>query len=223
MKAIKSVDPSRWQAIAAVLVAVALYALLPSRYTIGPTWVAPILVLVVLVPLLVMRFRSAEWSLQRAASITLIAVVNVFNLASVVLLVSDILASSSHHASGVQLLMAGGQIWLTNILVFALWYWELDGGGPYPRSRYASARECPNADFLFPQMNVTGGRGDCVPEDWKPQFADYLYLGYVTATAFSPADVMPLSPMAKMLMLVESLISLVTLALVLARAVNILA
>ena len=220
MKPLGITDSSRWQATVAVLLSVALYALLPPKYTIGPAWVAPVLVLIVLVPLLVMRFRSASWGVQRAASIVLIAIVNFFNIVSVVLLVTYIL--TSRHMSGVELLMSGSQIWATNILVFALWFWELDGGGPYPRSQQKAAREFSDADFLFPQMSSMAGQAACIPEDWKPQFLDYLYLAFVTATAFSPADVMPLSPMAKMLMLVESLISLVTLALVLARAVGVL-
>ena len=119
-----------------------------------------------------------------------------------------------------ELLTAGSQIWLTNVLVFALWYWELDADGPVPRSQSPSARECRNADFLFPQMNADPTRSPWCPLDWKPQFVDYLYLAFTNATAFSPTDVMPLTAMAKMLMLIESLISLVTLALILARSVN---
>ncbi len=214
-----ALDSSRWYATVTVLLAVALYALLPPRYTVGPVWVAPVLVLIVLVPLLIMRFRSARWGAQRTASIVLIAIVNFFNAASVVLLVYYIL--TSRHMTGVELLTTGAQIWITNILVFALWYWELDAGGPYPRSLHA-AREIPSADFLFPQMSALVGQTASIPADWKAQFPDYLYLAFVTATAFSPADVMPLSPMAKMLMLVEALISLVTLSLVLARAVGVL-
>lgn len=220
MKMLGIRDVSRWQATGAVLAAVALYALLPPRFTIGPVWVAPAIVLLVLVPLLVMRTRSVAWPAQRAASIALIAIVNFFNAASVVLLVRDIIMA--RHFTGVELLMAGAQIWLTNILVFALWFWEIDCGGPYPRSLCKSAREFKDADFLFPQMSSMAEHMPSVRSDWKPQFPDYLYLAFVTATAFSPADVMPLSPVAKMLMLVESLISLLTLALVLARAVGVL-
>jgi hypothetical protein len=222
MSVLRIGDSSRWHATIAVLAAAALYALLPPRYTIGPAWIAPMLVLIVLVPLLVMRVRGAEWKLQRATSIALIAIVNFFNATSVVLLVYYLLAASRHQ-TGAELLTAGAQIWITNVLVFGLWYWELDGGGPYPRSLHASAREIAGADFLFPQMAANPGQAACIAADWKPQFVDYLYLAFVTATALSPADVMPLSPMAKMLMLLEGLISLVTLALVLARAVNVLA
>ncbi len=212
-------DHSRWHATFAILVAVLLYALLPPRYTIGPVWVAPALVLLVLVPVIFMRARQSQTMLQRAASIGLIAIVNFFNAVSVVLLVRALL-TPTHGQSGVELLTAGSQIWLTNVLVFALWYWELDADGPVPRSQSPSARECRNADFLFPQMNADPTRSPWCPLDWKPQFVDYLYLAFTNATAFSPTDVMPLTAMAKMLMLIESLISLVTLALILARSVN---
>lgn len=219
MNVLDPYDSSRWWALFAVLLAVALYVLLPPRYTVGPIWIAPVLVLVVLGPLLFMRFRRADARKQRTASIVLIAIVNFFNAASVVLLVYDILRGA--RTSGTELVTAGSQIWLTNILVFALWYWELDGGGPFARSGYSAARDVPDADFLFPQMSLEGAM-PAIPADWKAHFADYLYLAFCTATAFSPADVMPVSPMAKMLMLLEAGISLVTLALVLARAVNVL-
>jgi uncharacterized membrane protein len=215
-------DHSRWHATAAVVLAVLLYELLPPRFTVGPLWVAPIAVLVFLVPLVIMRVRGGHSTTQRAASIVLIAIVNFFNIVSIVLLITDIL-TKVRQLTGAELLVAGAQIWLTNVIVFALWYWELDGGGPFPRALQISARDVPAADFLFPQMNVEAERMACMASDWKPQFLDYLYLSFTNATAFSPTDVMPLSTMAKMLMLVESLMSHVTLALVLARSVNILA
>ncbi|HEY9085339.1 MAG TPA: hypothetical protein VIN40_05300 [Candidatus Tyrphobacter sp.] len=214
-------DHSRWHATLAILAAMLLYALLPARFTIGPVWVGPALVLIVLVPLIVMRARQSRSMLQRAASIVLIAIVNFFNAVSVVLLVHT-LVTQAHQQTGAELLLSGSQIWLTNVLVFSLWFWELDGDGPVPRSLAACAKDVSNADFLFPQMSADPARNPWVPTDWKPQFVDYLYLAFTNATAFSPTDVMPLTPMAKMLMLVESLISLVTLALILARSVNII-
>lgn len=214
-------DQSRWHATAAVVAALLLYEFLPPRFTIGPLWVAPALVLIVLVPLVVMRARGSRSTLQRAASIGLIAIVNVFNAISVVLLIYGLL-NEPRHTTGAQLLIAGSQIWLTNVLVFALWFWELDCGGPVPRSLAARARDFRGADFLFPQMSADPERIAWSPKDWKPQFLDYLYLAFTNATAFSPTDVMPLSSMAKMLMAIESLLSLVTLALILARSVNII-
>lgn len=215
----RTFDRSRAQAIAAVLVAVTLYELLPQRLIAGPLWIAPVFVLAVLVPLIVMHARGVHFQRLRLTAIAMIAVVNFFNIASVALLVRELL-HGSWHATGSELLLAGSQIWLTNVIVFGLWYWELDGGGPFLRSQEPSARESTNVDFLFPQMAVNPAYSPWIARDWKPQFADYLYLAFVTATAFSPADVMPVSTMAKMLMLVEALVSLVTITLVLARAVG---
>ncbi len=113
-----------------------------------------------------------------------------------------------------QLIVAGVLIWLTNFLIFALWYWELDRGGPGRRA--AGHDGAP--DFLFPQM--TDDRIE--PEGWRPQFIDYLYVSLTNATAFSPTDTMPLTPMAKSVMGIQSLVSLVTIGLIVSRAVNIL-
>lgn len=200
-----------------------LYTLLPGRLTIGPAWVAPALVLVILIPLVVFASRTGVQTMrQRVAAITMVAIVNFFNAVSVVLLVYDLVNSGHHSINGVQLLIAGSQIWLTNILVFSLWFWELDGGGPSARDRATCARDFHDADFLFPQMSANPARATWTTPDWKPQFLDYFYLGFTNATAFSPTDVMPLTRMAKMLMLIQASISLVTIALILARSVNII-
>jgi hypothetical protein len=119
----------------------------------------------------------------------------------------------AHRGQGHQLIIAGSAIWLTNVLIFSLWYWEVDRGGPGRR-----AAGCDNSpDFLFPQM--TEGR---LCPGWRPQFVDYLYVSLTNAAAFSPTDTMPLSGQVKMLMGLQSLISLVTIGLVVSRAVNIL-
>jgi hypothetical protein len=206
---------SRWPATFAVLAALALYVTLPAKLTYGPAWFVPAVELALLVPLmLVAPVRTAAappW--QRAAAIALIAVVNLANLASLVLLVR-LLVLGGGHVIGGQLLLGAAQIWTTNILVFALWYWELDRGGPGARQ---SATH-PAPDFLFPQM-VTPA---CAPPHWAPRFIDYLFVAFTNATAFSPTDTMPLTPWAKMLMLLQASASLLTVALVAARAVNIL-
>jgi uncharacterized membrane protein len=217
----------RWHASLAVLGAVALYITLPPRLTIGPVWVAPLLVLLVLVPLLILApRRHIDTRRIRFASILLIAIVNFFNLASVLLLVSSLFHPEKGPAhSAASLLRTGLQIWLTNILVFALWYWELDGDGPEMRARADSATDVKNADFLFPQMQMAIAGKDtppCIDPSWKPKFYDYLYLSFTDSTAFSPADVMPLTRWAKALMTVEALISLITVAIVLARSINVI-
>ncbi|MBV8281277.1 MAG: hypothetical protein JO347_04340 [Candidatus Eremiobacteraeota bacterium] len=223
-------DEPRWHASLAVLAAMALYITLPPRLTIGPVWVAPLLILMLLVPLSILSpHRHRETRRTRFWSILLIAIVNFFNLASVLLLVASFFhpVKSAEHTPGI-LLRTGSQIWATNILVFALWFWELDGDGPDARAHASTATEIKNADFLFPQMQMTiaGGGGEnpaCIDPLWKPQFADYLYLGFTNATAFSPTDVMPLSRWAKLLMTIEAVISLITIVIVVARAINAIA
>jgi uncharacterized membrane protein len=124
------------------------------------------------------------------------------------------LVHGTEHATASRLLMSGGAIWLTNVIVFALWYWELDRGGPVAR---AMAMQ-PYPDFLFAQMQSP----ELAPPQWEPAFVDYLYLSFTNATAFSPTDVLPMSRWAKCTMMLQSAVSLATVALVIARAVNIL-
>jgi uncharacterized membrane protein len=217
----------RWHASLAVLAAMALYITLPPRLTIGPVWTAPMLVLLLLVPLSVLApRRHSETRRMRFWSILLIAIVNFFNLVSVLLLIAGLFhpQKAALHTPA-NLLRTGAQIWLTNILVFGLWFWELDGDGPEARAHANAATEFQNADFLFPQMQLTiasGGTSQCIDPLWKPQFFDYLYLSFTNSTAFSPADVMPLSRWAKALMSLEALISLITVAIVLARTVSLI-
>jgi hypothetical protein len=198
-----------------VIAALALYVTLPEHFVLGPRWLIPSLELALLVPLSIIAPRRThdEKPWRRLAAIALIAIINAANVASLVFLVRFLIGSAGK-ATGTQLLVSSTEIWLTNILVFALWYWELDRGGPKNRLT-ASTRA---ADFLFPQM-VTPG---CAVYGWMPHFVDYFYVSFTNATAFSPTDTMPLSPYAKMLMAVQALTSLLTVALVAARAVNIL-
>jgi uncharacterized membrane protein len=111
------------------------------------------------------------------------------------------------------LLVIGGNIWVTNIVVFSIWYWELDRGGPGARAQGERDR----ADFLFPQMTI-----DDMAHDWEPEYLDYLYVAFTNATAFSPTDTLPLSRWSKMAMMLQSAVSLAVGALIVARAVNIL-
>jgi hypothetical protein len=218
----------RWHASVAVLLALALYITLPPRLTIGPVWVAPLLVLAILVPLsIVSPRRHRETRRTRFWGILSIAIVNFFNAASVLLLINSFFhpVKAAALQSAAVLLRHGMQIWITNILVFALWFWELDGGGPEARAHAQAATNVKNADFLFPQMQlamVGGGSSPCVDPRWKATFFDYLYTAFTNATAFSPTDTMPLSRWAKFLMLTEAMISLITIAIVLARAVSLI-
>jgi uncharacterized membrane protein len=151
--------------------------------------------------------------LLRVVGLGLIAVISAANAWSVALLV-DWLISGPNAPNATELLRSGAAVWLTNVFVFALWYWELDRGGPAARS--AGRRDLP--DFEFAQMTEKSP----APADWEPHLVDYLYLSFTNATAFSPTDVLPLSRWAKLTMMLQSAVSLVTVALVIARAVNVL-
>jgi hypothetical protein len=150
---------------------------------------------------------------QRLVSILLVGVIQISNLVSLVLLVDTLLHGASK-ATGEALILEAGKIWLTNILVFGFWYWEMDRGGPGLRHQHTAH----SPDFLFAQMTAPS----VAPAEWLPSFPDYVYLAFTNATAFSPTDTLPLTTRAKSLMLAQALISLLTIALVAARAVNIL-
>lgn len=205
---------SAWPAQAAVLAAIALQVLLPRRLAVGPTWLMPVLEGALLLGLALATPRELEHEhpLRRGLALGLTALVSGANVTSLVLLSRDLL----HHGSpnGRQLIIAGALIWLTNVIIFGLWYWETDRGGPGKR---AAAEDGP-PDLLFPQMNDDRIQ----PANWRPQFIDYLYVSLTNAAAFSPTDTLPLSPTAKSVMGLQSLVSLVTIGLIVARAVNIL-
>ncbi len=165
----------RWHASLAVVCALMLYITLPPRLIIGPSWVAAVLILLVLLPLSILApRRHRETRGLRFGSIILIALVNFFNLASVLLLIAGFFnPEKARMHSAAEILRTGSQIWVTNILVFALWYWELDGDGPDTRAHANAATEFENADFLFPQMQMTiasGSNSRCIDPLWKPQF-----------------------------------------------------
>lgn len=205
---------SRWPATAAVILALGLQAALPGRLTIGPWWVVPALEAALVVPLMIVNPSrlSRESRDARVLSLALIGLVNGANIASLALLVH--LLVNGAKANGKQLILAAVGIWLTQVLVFALWYWETDRGGPVART----TADHPPPDLLFPQMENPAVQR----HPWYPTFVDYLYVSLTNSTAFSPTDTMPLSARAKALMGIQSLVSLTTIAVVGARAVNIL-
>jgi uncharacterized membrane protein len=203
-----------WPIQVTVLAAIGLQIGLSKRLTVGPAWLLPALEGVLLIGLSMATPRQLEHEhrARRRTAIALTAFVSAANIFSLVELTHLLL----HHnvENGRELVVSGMLIWLTNFLIFALWYWEIDRGGP---GRRAAGHDGP-PDFLFPQMS-----DDRIePRFWRPQFLDYLYVSLTNATAFSPTDTMPLTPMAKMIMGVQSIVSLVTLGLVISRAVNIL-
>jgi hypothetical protein len=203
-----------WPAQATVLASIGLQLALPEKLTVGPVWLLPALEGALLVGLFLATPNQLEHEhpRRRRLALGLIAIASAANAVSLGLLTHYLL----HHqvASGHRLIGSGALIWLTNFLLFALWYWELDRGGP---GRRAAAHDGA-PDFLFPQMS-----DDRVePLNWRPRFIDYLYVSLTNATAFSPTDTMPLSAMAKSIMGAQALISLVTIGLIISRAVNIL-
>ncbi|QMU73996.1 DUF1345 domain-containing protein [Streptacidiphilus sp. P02-A3a] len=207
---------ARWAVSASLCVAVAVQLMLPERLTIHPHWLLPTLELALMAALVVAdprRLPERRSALLRTLGLLLVAAVSLANGWSAVALVRDLLHGSPS-VGAVTLLMTGGGIWLTNIIAFSLWYWEWDRGGPVVRA--LGTHKFP--DLLFPQMQTEG----IAPADWEPAYLDYLYVAFTNATAFSPTDTMPLSRWAKLLMTVQSAVSLLTLALIVARAVNVL-
>jgi len=205
-----------WPAQVSVLATIALDIDLPNKLTLHPVWVLPALEAALLIGLVVTTPRGGAppRSHRRVAALALIGIASAANLLSLVLLVHYLLHHSTSAADGHRLILAGVEIWVTNVLLFGVWYWELDRGGPLARRQ--EVLRAP--DFLFPQMTDAHLGGI----DWRARYVDYFYTSFTNASAFSPTDTMPLSAMAKMLMLVQSLASLVTIGMVVARAVNIL-
>jgi len=200
---------------AAIITAVVLQLALPPKYGLHPRWLLPgleLLLLAILTGLNPIRL-TRRTRLGRSASLALVAAITLDNGFSAGFLDYDILTGkASGDASG--LLASGASIYLTNIIAFGIWYWELERGGPFARA--AGQRRHP--DFLFPQMATP----ELAPPRWSPQFLDYLYVSFTNVVAFSPTDTMPLSRWAKTLMTIQSMIALSTTALVIARAVNVL-
>ena len=212
----KASEPeSRWAASAAVAAAIVLQLTLPLDFTIRPTWAIAALESLLLLGLVVAdpKGKSTASTLVRKFSLILVAVLTVTNGWSAVKLIRGLVLGMGS-VKPLSLLATGGAIWATNMIAFALWYWEFDGGGPAARS--SGAVEYP--DFLFVQMQEPA----VAAPNWRPEFVDYLYLSFTNGAAFSPTDVLPLSRRAKLTMMVQSVVSLVTVALVVARAVNIL-
>jgi uncharacterized membrane protein len=204
---------SRLPASIATLVVAALYMLLPGRLSLGPGVVFPIVAVLTLIPLTIADALGREHRAYRMLALGLLGLTVAANGTSLVLLVRELLARTSE-MSGRELLFGALLVWLSNVMVFALWFWELDRGGP--RAREHGEGDVP--DFLFPQMTDAK---ELMP-DWQPAFSDYLYTASTNATAFSPTDTMPITGTAKLLMSVQSLSSFVLVVLVTARAVNIL-
>jgi uncharacterized membrane protein len=203
-----------WGPQVVVACAIALGLALPNKLTLGPYWLLPAIEGLLLVALFIAtpHPRMRHSPLRRRVAIALIGLVSAVNIFSLVELVRYLLQGA--RTAGRPLIFAGVALWLTNVLLFGLWYWQLDGGGPQARALDPGGQR----DFMFPQMDKT----QFAPPGWKPGVIDYLYLAFTNATAFSPTDAMPLTQSAKALMAAQALTSLLVVALVVGRAVNIL-
>lgn len=210
--AVKNEPEPRWPGFLALLAGAGLHYALPPRLSVGPDWALPVVIAVLLVVVMATHSKGlSEW----ARWLTFAAVV-ALTLALITSLALLIQGLPAHKDRPTELLRSASVLWITNVLVFALWYWKLDAGGPTGRDLH-TGEEPIASSFLFPQMMKH-------PPDltWSPEFIDYLFLAFNTSTAFSPTDTPVLSRWAKVLMMVQSLISLATVVLLAARAVNIL-
>jgi hypothetical protein len=201
----------RWPAFVAMFAAAGVYLALPEPLSVGPSWSLLVIIGLLLIPILV-SVRLGHYHVTRILTFTANGIITLAMIASLVLLVRGI---PQHLETPKALLRSASALWITNILVFALWYWKLDAGGPLKRDR---REDLSNSWFLFPQM-LSREEPSLA---WRPHFVDYLFLAFNTSTAFSPTDTAVLSRWAKLVMMVQSLISLTIVALLAARAVNIL-
>src|SRR5882724_7879658 len=206
----------RWQAVLALLAVGGIYVALPRALIVGPKWALPVFIVVLLTPTVVAH-RTGKLSWNRTLGIIISSVITLALIASVGLLVA---AVPSHKETPVELLSSGAELWLTNVLVFALWYWRLDGGGPTVRRE---RHEFGSRSFLFPQMQIEKserGRFEC--ERWRPLFVDYLFVAFTQSSTFGPTDAPLLARWAKVFAMIQVFISLSIVILLISRAVGVL-
>jgi uncharacterized membrane protein len=212
----KTEPEPRWPALVTTMAVAVLFYAMPESLTVGPGWLMLALVGVLQIPTWFFH-RAGRMDLNQIFAYTVLSVITLGVISSLVLLIMRLPA---HKDAPVVLLRAAAALWVSNLLVFASWYWRLDGGGPNERDKVGVHKD---GAFLFPQMMMDPALRRQMEEDrWSPGFIDYLFLAFNTSTAFSPTDVPVLSRWAKAMMIVQSLISLATIALLAARAVNIL-
>src|SRR5881396_456027 len=206
----------RGQALLAFLAIGAIYLALPRNLIVGPIWLLPTMIVGLLVPTVVSH-RVGKHSLNRILGFIINGITTLALIGSVILLVR---ALPSHRESPLQLLRSGGVLWLTNVMVFALWYWRLDGGGPSLRH---NEKKFGSTSFLFPQMQIPHderGQFECVR--WRPRFIDYLFVAFTQSSTFGPTDAPLLARWAKALAMVQILISLTIVVLLISRAIGVL-
>src|SRR5438477_4845741 len=204
----------RWQAILALLAVGAIYLVLTRDLIVGPVWWLPAAIVVLLVPTVVSH-RMGRQSLNRTLGIIISGITTLALIGSVILLVRLL---PTHRESPLQLLRSGGLLWLTNVIVFALWYWRLDGGGPTLRHKQ---RKFGSKSFLFPQMQITHDeRPEFACARWHPHFVDYLFVAFTQSSTFGPTDAPLLARWAKVLTMIQIFISLSIVVLLISAAVG---
>lgn len=194
----------------------ALLSLLPGRLRVFPRWVPYILTIALIIPMaaLVVTAAKARWLRIESIVTLMILLFAAFGIIEQLVILLSEMVSRTAQISGLQLLTSSIAVWVTNMLIFSLVYWRTDRGGPEARVNHVNTKP----DWLFPEEEVP----EAILPDWKPTFIDYLFLAFCTATAFGPAEAQPLTPRAKVLMMIESSVSLVTIVAVASRAINIL-
>ena len=207
----------RWPVVLTVVVVNLILMLLPNRIRVAPEWFPPLFGIAMILPMVILSFTSTKARWLRIESIVTAIFLLIAGLAVIDELLS-LLSSMLRHptaVNGLRLLASSIGVWASNVLIFSLVYWRTDRGGPEARANCCSTKP----DWLFP---TEGAPQEDVPLNWRPTFIDYLFLSYCSATAFSPAEAQPLTPRAKLLLMVESIVSLVTVIAIAARAINIL-
>lgn len=206
----------RWPSLIAGLAVGGLYMALPAQLTIGPRWLL-LAIVCSLQAALWLAMRRRNYAVSTAIGHSLSAVITLFMIASLGLLIQ---ALPSHKEQPTRLLGSAVALWITNVVVFASWYWRLDAGGPHQRAMRVAHTD---GAFLFPQMLIDKEeRAELGEAGWSPVFVDYLFLAFNTSTALSPTDTAILSRWAKVMMMIQAMISLAVIALLAARAVNML-
>jgi hypothetical protein len=206
----------RWQALLAMAAVGGVYLALPRELVIGPTWLLPTVIAVLVAPTIVTHHMGRH-SFNHALGIVNNGIITVALIGSVSLLVATL---ASHKQAPLRLLRSGAELWLTNVLVFSLWYWRLDGGGPNVRDKHP---EFGSRSFVFPQMQIEKSeREQFGVEHWRPGFVDYLFIAFTQSSTFGPTDAPLLARWAKVLTVVQIFISLSIVILLIARAVGVL-
>ncbi|HEX4665223.1 MAG TPA: hypothetical protein VH207_01380 [Chthoniobacterales bacterium] len=204
----------RWQAVLAFAAVGAIYLALPRSLIVGPTWLLPTLIGLLLVPTVVSH-RFGKLPLNRVLGFATSSLITLALVCSVILLVHGL---PSHKESPLQLLFSGALLWLTNVIVFALWYWRIDGGGPTKRQEHY---EFGSDSFLFPQMQIPKEeRSEFACARWRPHFVDYLFVAFTQSSTFGPTDAPLLARWAKVLAMIQAFISLAIVVLLVSRAVG---